>query len=202
MSAVKGRIIRTAVVILVSTLLLCVFVPGAAQAQIGPLSLPTLMSYNDPGFSDPWGFYSGKPFNSTYPTAYIEGENFTPGTEAYKVAYYDEDGVYLGVDSSLSVGADGILHSEWALDQNPQAKEGCWHSAVYPIGGSIADPYDSTDPDIIVDEELWVDKSAIPEFSTVIAGIAVAGMCFGIYWWMRRRIVSRRQTGTTTCICP
>jgi len=29
--------------------------------------------------------------------------------------------------------------------------------------------------------------AAIPEFPTGLAAIVVAGLCFGIYWWMRKR---------------
>ncbi|MFC2046850.1 hypothetical protein ACFLTK_01035 [Chloroflexota bacterium] len=32
-----------------------------------------------------------------------------------------------------------------------------------------------------------VQASAIPEFSTIIAAVVVAGLYFGIYCWMRKR---------------
>ena len=48
----------------------------------------------------------------------------------------------------------------------------------------------AADPDtyqLIADDTFAVAASAIPEFSTVFAAIAIAGLCFGIYYWMRKR---------------
>jgi len=39
----------------------------------------------------------------------------------------------------------------------------------------------------IADDSFVVDASAIPEFPEVMAAIGVAGLCFGIYYWMRKR---------------
>ncbi len=46
---------------------------------------------------------------------------------------------------------------------------------------------------LLADDSYNVDASAIPEFPAVIAGIAVAGMCFWIYYWMRKRRLARVQ---------
>ena len=40
----------------------------------------------------------------------------------------------------------------------------------------------------IADDSFVVDATAIPEFPAVITAIVVAGLCFGIYWWMRKRV--------------
>ena len=45
----------------------------------------------------------------------------------------------------------------------------------------------NSDPDYIVEDSFDVEQSAIPEFPTVITVIVVAGLCFGIYYWMRKR---------------
>ena len=37
-----------------------------------------------------------------------------------------------------------------------------------------------------------MQAAAIPEFPTVISAIAAMGLCFGVYWWMRRRKVYNR----------
>ena len=50
---------------------------------------------------------------------------------------------------------------------------------------------DSDTYELIADDTLTVEASAIPEFPTVMAAIGVAGLCCGIYLWMRRRY--RRQ---------
>jgi hypothetical protein len=39
----------------------------------------------------------------------------------------------------------------------------------------------------VVEDTFEVAESAIPELPTVVTGIAVAGMCFVIYYWMRKR---------------
>jgi len=38
-----------------------------------------------------------------------------------------------------------------------------------------------------VTDSFTVDDSCIPEFPTVFAAITVPGLCFGIYWRMRKR---------------
>jgi len=43
------------------------------------------------------------------------------------------------------------------------------------------------DTEYIIDDDFYVAESAIPEFPTVIAAIGVAGLCFAIYYWMRKR---------------
>ena len=41
--------------------------------------------------------------------------------------------------------------------------------------------------ELMANDSFYVAQSAIPEFPTVMAGIMVAGLCFGIYYWMRQR---------------
>ena len=175
MSTTKGEVARLAVLIVFITFLLAVFVPGAMQAQ--ERGYPTWTPYNMDG--DVWGYY-GHGFNSTYYTVYMKGEGFTPGENAYKVAYYDANGELQGVDSGLTVGEDKILESQYDFTLHPDAEPGVWAAIVYDI--TVTPPVQKKE------EDFYVDASAIPEFPTVIAGIAVAGMCAGIYWWMRRRV--------------
>jgi len=47
--------------------------------------------------------------------------------------------------------------------------------------------YTPGDPNAVADDVFEVTGYAIPEFPTVITGIVVAGACFGIYYWMRRK---------------
>ena len=42
-------------------------------------------------------------------------------------------------------------------------------------------------PALVANRSFEVAAEAIPEFPTVIAAIMVAGSCFGIYYWMRKR---------------
>jgi len=60
-----------------------------------------------------------------------------------------------------------------------------------PSAGSPT-PYDEAinNPDtygLLANDSFYVAQSAIPEFPTVMAAIVVAGVCFGIYYWMRRK---------------
>ena len=39
----------------------------------------------------------------------------------------------------------------------------------------------------VVEDSFEATAAAIPEFPTVVAAIAVAGLCFAAYFWMRKR---------------
>jgi len=93
------------------------------------------------------------------------------------------------------VGASGNLTSEYDLTTDTDAVgDATWHALVQPAGGYSAFPstYNTAvnNPDtygLMANDSFFVAKSAIPEFPTVMAGIMVAGLCFGIYYWMRKR---------------
>ena len=121
---------------------------------------------------------------------YMYGDGYTP-TTLYNVIYWDGD-IKRMVEDVQSEGT-GKLRSTWIFDPD-KATEGDWNVTVYV---QTADPpsYSTLDPDIITDDisytggfAFYVAPGAIPEFPTVMAGIGVAGLCFGIYWWMRRRL--------------
>jgi len=72
--------------------------------------------------------------------------------------------------------------------------EGDWHCTVYDSQSYSPEFYDANDSHIVADDTshneeyaFHVEASAIPEFPTVFTAIGVAGLCSGIYWWMRRR---------------
>jgi len=85
--------------------------------------------------------------------------------------------------------ATGVLTGECDFTTKPSAAAGTWHSVVFNTTGDILGNYADArgDPSYIIDDVFIVDSSAIPEFPTVMAGIGVAGLCFGIYYWMRRK---------------
>ena len=98
---------------------------------------------------------------------------------------------------------DGAQASDWASQPTKSYKlsclnagigkakyaEGNWHAVVIKRGTLLPDTYADalTDPDYVADDVFYVAASAIPEFPTVMAGIGVAGLCFGIYYWKRKR---------------
>ena len=151
-----------------------------------------------------WGSYSNSGRTTVFNTfttygsiVYMYGESFdTTGT--YKVAYYDggtsgdgSDGAKLYTDVYTNL-AGGILDLSQVrpADYMSSARAGTWHAVVYKTTESMPNSYDlvsTGSANYTVTDSFTVAATAIPEFPTVIAAIGVAGLCFGIYWWMRRR---------------
>jgi len=106
---------------------------------------------------------------------YMKGTGFAAGT--YIVRYYDADGTQVGTDANITIGAVEDLTSLMACNTDEGATAGTWHAKVYLSDGTT----------LIADDTFTVTSVAIPEFPTVITAIVVAGLCFGIYYWMRKR---------------
>ncbi len=149
-------------------------------------------------FTAPWDSYQevGRTtirdvYNDTYSTVYMKGTGFAAGT--YNVAYYDEAGVKVLSDNGISVAVDGVLQSLIILGSYPSSSPGTWYALAQPASYAAFHVDYSTaiaSPDtygLIANDSFDVADSAIPEFPTVMAAIVVAGACFGIYWWMRRK---------------
>jgi len=111
----------------------------------------------------------------TSDTIYMKGTGFETGN--YIVRYYDALEVQVGSDASIYVEAPADLQSNMLCNTNPLAAEGTWHARVYRL----------SDDALIADDSFYVNADVIPEFPTVMADIGVAGLCFGIYYWMRKR---------------
>jgi len=150
-------------------------------------------------FTAPWESYSDSGHTTVEDNftpgnnhVYMEGTGFPNGN--YDVGYYDADGSLAATDENISVSA-GTLNSEYLLTTDPYAVgDGWWHALVQPAGApnSLPSTYAVAiaDPDyyeLMADDSFYVAQAAIPEFPTVMAGIMVAGICFGIYYWMRKR---------------
>jgi len=146
---------------------------------------PTWESYDDAAQSNVWGG-DGKHYNSTYNTAYMYGGNFTT-THTYSVGFYDGDGDKAGTDSGSLEGSN--LSALYLLSSDPARAAGTWNAVAFDIGGSPPTTYAACSgaAGYVVEDDFIVDTDAIPEFPTVFAAIGVAGLCFGVYYWMRRR---------------
>ena len=125
--------------------------------------------------------------------AYMYGENFDAGTT--QVGWYDAGGTRRQNDDNIGWGG-GIL--DWAacyFMDYPVATPGSWHAVVLLQADGAPATYAEAiaDPQFVADDVFNVDATAIPEFPEVMAAIGVAGLCFGIYWWMRKR--ARRVCG-------
>ena len=133
------------------------------------------------------------PYGSGTQTAYIWAHGLRP-SNTYAVAYYDADvtggGQKVATDSGLTSSAYGNLSSQYLLTTDSGAIPGTWHAVVFDSAyGSPPTNYNDavTTAGYVVEDSFEVTAGAIPEFPTVIAGIMVAGLCFGIYWRMRKR---------------
>jgi len=123
---------------------------------------------------------------------YMFGEGFASGTT--KVGWYDGGNALKQTDTYSSWGGGILNWSECDLmsfaGPPPTAAAGTWHAVVLLQADDIPAAYADAiaDPDYVVDDSFEVDASAVPEFPVVMAAIGVAGLCFGIYYWMRKRV--------------
>lgn len=158
------------------------------DARIVAIRLDTAESYNDSA-------------HTTVDNTFVAGEIYVhiwahglKASDNYSVAYYDASSLFGGLkiatDTGLISTAYGNLSSQYRLTKNPSAVAGIWHAVVFDSDiGSPPTYYDdaAAAAGYVVEDDFDVTAQAIPEFSTVFAAIAVAGLCFGIYYWMRRR---------------
>ncbi|MFC2013331.1 hypothetical protein ACFLU8_00320 [Chloroflexota bacterium] len=116
------------------------------------------------------------------------GEEFQASHD-YKIGYYDNSGNQANATESQTSTAGGVLTGAYDLSTDAIVAAGTWHAVTLDTTGSIQGTYAAAiaDPNYVVDDDFEVLQSAIPEFPTVIAGIGVAGLCFGVYYWMRRK---------------
>ncbi len=143
-------------------------------------------------------------FSGSTNVVYMKGTGFLDAGQTYNVSYYDAGNNKIATDSNIALvgvsdsrGTLGNTGSPYepAYDftNNLSASPGTWHVVAQPYGATaFPSSYSdlSTAPDtyeLIADDIPTVAASAIPEFPTVISAIAIAGLCCGIYFWMRRR---------------
>ncbi len=158
------------------------------NANIIAIQMDTAESYNDSGHTTVDNSFSGAE-PDTY--AYIWAHGLMPN-HSYYVAFYDAGGVRVG-DQNPTSSAYGGLSTNYDLTNDPGATgDGTWHAVIFDSEyGSPTDNYSDVAiaPGYVVEDGFYVYVAAIPEFPTIIAGIMVAGLCFGIYYWMRKRRV-------------
>ena len=129
----------------------------------------------------------GSHYDSSFNTAYMYGENFT-ASHTYAVGFYDGDGDKAGTDSGTLDGNN--LSAQYLLSSDSARAAGTWNAVTFDTGGgSPPTTYAACSgaAGYVVEDDFIVDADAIPEFPTVFAAIGVAGLCFGVYYWMRRR---------------
>ncbi len=125
-------------------------------------------------------------FDSSYPVVYMYGHGFTTGT-IYKVAYYDASSSnnLKYTDSNLTPSG-GTISSSCDLRNYSTSTAGTWRAVTYTSAYTVPDTY-TDGAGAVANNTIEVMTSAIPELSDVVAGIAIAGACAGVYWMMRKR---------------
>ncbi|MBI3931310.1 MAG: hypothetical protein HY325_04740 [Chloroflexi bacterium] len=141
-------------------------------------------------------------FDASGDIVYMNGLGFQASNN-YAVTYYDGNvsggGQKVATDSGLIAGASGNLSSQYLLNTDTAATAGTWHAVAFdedllPGGGPPTNYSDAaTTTGFVTDDSFEVTVAAIPEFPSIIASIVVAGLCFVIYYWMRKRQVAYVQ---------
>lgn len=106
---------------------------------------------------------------------YMKGTGFTAGS--YKVRYYDASATQIGTDDNITISGGQDLQSSLACNTDINATPGTWNAKVYLSDGTT----------LVGDDTFTVTSASIPEFPTIFTGIGVAGLCSGMYWWMKKR---------------
>jgi len=123
--------------------------------------------------------------NGTEHTVYMYGTGFAPGT--YKVIYWERTTTERQVD--VQSAQNGAIMSHYTFTESMD-NPGTWYAGVY---GADYDPSSYADG-LIWGDTFEVEAGAIPEFPTVIITIVVIGLCFGIYYLMRKRMMAYVKT--------
>lgn len=145
-------------------------------------------SYDDDIQSNVWGTVTN-PYDSGTQTVFMYGGGFE-ASQLYHVGFYDPSASpNIVATPNPSSDASGTLSTQYLLTTDPLAAPGTWHAVVYKDPDTPPDTYTPGDAAIVADDAFEVAFGAIPEFPTVIAGLAVAGLCAAVYFWMRRRAV-------------
>ncbi|MCK4731850.1 MAG: hypothetical protein KAT65_05255 [Methanophagales archaeon] len=157
-----------------------------AGSNIFLYEIITWESYKEVGHINVWGTVAD-PYSSTYPTVYMYGVGFTASPESYHVGYYDGNGDKQASETGSLAGT--ALSSLYDCTSHHAAQYGTWHAVVFKddLGSPPATYADcSGTAGYIVEDDFEVQQSAIPEFPTVIAAIAVCLLCAVAYVVMRR----------------
>jgi len=114
-------------------------------------------------------------YRDYHETIFIDGKHMKKPGHDYKVRFYDSDNRKLGA-CVVRTDDKGRFENAFYTIKGTE-KPGTWHAEAGPAGENITE-------DTCYFEVL---ASAIPEFPTVVAGIAVPGMCAFIYGYLRKR---------------
>ncbi|MFC2018866.1 hypothetical protein ACFLU4_02770 [Chloroflexota bacterium] len=127
-------------------------------------------------------------------TAYTWAHGLDVST-TYDVVYYEAgaSGTKITTNSGLTPTDYGNLSSMADLTTDEGAATGFWHAVVFRLGSSPPETYNlaAGNAGYVTEDSFDVAAEAIPEFSTIMAAISVSGLCFGAYYWLRKRRLGR-----------
>lgn len=135
-------------------------------------------------------------YNSSFKTVFMRGTGF-PASTFMDVSYYDAGaagGQKIATDVVTTDGF-GELDSSYLLTTDPAAVSGTWHAVAQPSTATVFPSNYNTlvaaggpdTYDLRANDSFTVEPGAIPEFTNVVAGVAVALAAVAIYLWLRRR---------------
>lgn len=136
-------------------------------------------TYKDSGYSDDEDMFD----EAAEHIVYVKGTGLPSDT--YIIVFWDANGVKIQVDQQTGTE---ISSSRTFVDASDPA--GTWYASVYVVATPTAHS-DATN--LKADYAFYATATAIPEFSTVMAAIGVAGLCFGIYFWMRKKFKKQNE---------
>ena len=159
--------------------LLIALAPSTAYAQA------TMESYEDSGCT-----IVSNDFTAGKNQVWMKAIDLSSPNKEYKTAFYDAAGDFIAYDLNTSV-VKTLTGATVIFTDYPSSVGGSdWHAVVFYPSSTVA-PATYAEATIHgskeVEDNFYVAQAAIPEFPTIIAGIGVVGLCFGIYYWMRRR---------------
>lgn len=123
-------------------------------------------------------------YTELHAVIYMSGSGFTKSTH-HQVEYYDGEGVMVQLEVTRSLGNGSLSSARTIRDTDAP---GDWECRVYDMNEVL-----------IATDTFHVSESAIPEITSVLAGIVVTLLCCGIFIFKRRRVIesSRPPVGKT-----
>ena len=152
---------------------------GLLLTGLGYAQSPSWQSYADQKHSIP-----SDEFTDLHCTVYMSGVGFIKN-QNYKIVCWD--GVGYKVQSEIQTARTPAGKLEGLHVFNDTDRYGDWQCTVYLPCTYSPVSYDPDDINIVADDWFYVAPTAIPEIEQAITGISLVGICFGIYWWKRRR---------------
>ncbi len=135
--------------------------------------------------------------NFSTTTVYMKESGLANNTN-YRIIFWDGAGVNVKTQDMKGSAVNTTAHHVFVPSNAP----GSWHVVVYDSQTYSPVSYSPTDSHIVAQDTSYtggasfnVQAGAVPEFSDVVAGVSVAGLCFGIYYKMRRRRWHTLTTG-------